>query len=339
MRSDADPGRRLRERVGAGAVLVRAPGRVNLIGEHTDYNDGFVLPAAIDRFTWMAAAARDDRKVVLHSESVGETVTFDLDEPSAPRRRNWSDYPHGVARMLLEAGVALRGAQMRMASDVPIGSGLSSSAALEVSVARALLAVAGADLPLERLALVCQRAENEFVGTRSGIMDQMASCFGREGEALFLDCRSLAHRGIAVPGHLKLVICNCLVKHELATGEYNRRRAECEEGVRILAAATGRDIRALRDVDAAELAAHRDRLSDVVYRRCRHVVLENRRVLEFVAALDRNDVAATGRLMAESHASLRDDYEVSCRELDVLVEIAASSPGVHGARMTGGGFG
>jgi galactokinase len=335
----ADLGRRLRERVGAGARLVRAPGRVNLIGEHTDYNDGWVLPVAIDRFAWVAAVARPDQKLLVHSENLGETVTLDLDEADAAPRRDWSDYPHGVARALVADGVALRGALLRLASEVPLGAGLSSSAALEVAVGRALIELSGEPVDAVRLAILCQRAENEFVGMRCGIMDQMISSVARPGHALLLDCRSLEHRPVRLPDALRLVVCNTGVRHELASGEYNRRRAECEEGVRIVAGVVGREIRALRDVAPADLAASRERMSDAVYRRCRHVVGENRRVLEFVDALGRGDRRALARAMAESHASLRDDFAVSCRELDLLVDLAVSQPGVHGARMTGGGFG
>jgi galactokinase len=337
--SGADLGRRLRARLGAGAVVVRAPGRVNLIGEHTDYNDGFVLPAAIDRFAWVAAVARPDRKLIVQSENLGDTVTLDLDERDAVPRRDWSDYPQGVARALLEEGVPLRGAQLRLSSEVPLGAGLSSSAALEVAVARALLEVSGAALPPERVARLCQRAENDFVGARCGIMDQMISVLGSEDHALLVDCRSLEHRAVPLPAGLKLVLCNSLVRHDLASGEYNRRRAECEEGVGILAASLGREVPALRDVAPSELAAARDRMPDVIYRRCRHVVAENRRVLETVAALERGDLASVAQAMAASHESLRDDYEVSCPELDALVDLAGGCAGVHGSRMTGGGFG
>jgi galactokinase len=244
-----------------------------------------------------------------------------------------------VARALLDDGVALPGAVLRIASEVPLGAGLSSSAALEVSVARALLALAGRQLEPERVALLCQQAENEFVGTRCGIMDQMVASVGRPGHATLLDCRSLGHRAVRLPAGLRLVVCNSMVRHQLAGGEYNRRRAECEEGVRILASDRGSAVQALRDVEPIDLAASRERMSDVVYRRCRHVVSENRRVLELVGALERSDLASIAALLADSHASLRDDFEVSCHELDLLVEIATATPGVYGARMTGGGFG
>ncbi|MFM8409176.1 MAG: galactokinase [Alphaproteobacteria bacterium] len=330
--------RRLRERAGPGALLARAPGRVNLVGEHTDYNDGFVLPVAIDRSTWVAARPRDDAKLVLRSDALAETVTIDLAARDAAPRHDWSDYPHGLARALLRAGARLRGADLSIASEVPLGAGLSSSAALLVAVGRALLAIAGEALEPVDLAARCREAENEFVGARSGIMDPMVALLGRRGAALLLDCRSLAHRAVALPAGLRVVVCNSLVRHDLAAGGYNRRRAECEEGVAALARANPA-IAALRDATALDLDAVRGSLDPVAWRRCRHVVAEKRRVPECAAALESGDLARVAALLADSHASLRDDFEVSCPELDLLVEAASELPGVHGSRMTGGGFG
>jgi galactokinase len=310
--------------------MFRAPGRVNLIGEHTDYNDGFVMPAAIEFATYVEVTGRADRKLVAHSENYSETCEFDLDESDAQARGHWSDYVRGVAVTLERAGHRLNGANLRIRSDVPIGAGLSSSAALEVATALALLR----DAPMERIALaqLCQRAENEFVGVRCGIMDQFSACHARAGQALLLDCRTLEYRFAALPPGVKLVIANTMVRHSLASGEYNRRRAECEEG----AAYFGRS---LRDVTMAELQRAGRGLSEVVFRRCRHVITENARAVAAASALGHADLRAFGRLMDQSHRSLRDDYEVSCAELDGLVESAAGLPGVYGSRMTGGGFG
>jgi len=318
--------------------LYRAPGRVNLIGEHTDYNDGFVLPAALELCTWVAAAARPDRRLRVQSLRVGAAIEFDLDDPAPSPRRDWSDYVRGVAVMLSRAGHRLVGANLLIDSDVPIGSGLSSSAALEVSTGYALLDLAGIAVDRTALALSCQRAENEFVGMRCGIMDQFVSCHGAAGHALLLDCRSLTFRLAPIAPSVRLVICNSMVRHELAAGEYNLRRAECERGVALLKPALPA-IRALRDVGMAELAAHETALPELTFRRCRHIVTENDRVLCAGAALDAGEVEEFGRLMNASHVSMRDDYEISCRELDILVELAWRVEGVLGSRMTGGGFG
>jgi galactokinase len=318
--------------------IFRAPGRVNLIGEHTDYNDGFVLPAAIDLYTWTAVSPRNDRKLRVYSENLEELSEIDLAQDDPRHRDHWSDYVHGVALMLQRSGAALGGCDLAIFSDVPAGAGLSSSAALEVSVASALLASSGLSLPLTELAKLCQRAENEFVGARVGIMDQFASCFGSAHHAILLDCRSLEYKLLPLPSGLTMVICNTMVKHGHSGGEYNDRRAQCEEGVRLLSTYFP-SIKALRDVSAAQLESHRGDLPDLIYRRCHHVVSENERVLSTVAALESGDLKEAGRCMAESHLSMRDDYEISCRELDLMVDLAAGSEGLVGSRMTGGGFG
>lgn len=318
--------------------IFRAPGRVNLIGEHTDYNDGFVLPAAIDLYTWTAVVPRTDRVLSICSENFRETAEIDLDETSPKPRDHWTDYVRGVAIMLQKTGVPLRGANMAIYSSVPLGSGLSSSAALEVSVASALLAVSGQTLPLSDIARICQRAENEFVGAHVGIMDQTASCVGRTDKAILLDCRSLKYELLPMPVGVTMVICNTMVKHEHSGGEYNDRRAQCEEGVRNLKKFYP-EIKALRDVSLSQLEAHRRDLPGLIYRRCHHVVSENERVLQTVAAWHEGNWADIGRLMTESHLSLKSDYEVSSRELDLLVDAATGRPGLIGARMTGGGFG
>lgn len=332
------PGSPFPGRLGAGARVFRAPGRVNLIGEHTDYNDGFVLPAAIDLFTWVAVAPLQERKLSIISENFSERIEFDLDDAHPPAAGHWSDYVRGVAVLLEQAGHRLHGARLVIRSDVPIGSGLSSSAALEVAAAYALLGNSGVNVNRLDVARLCQRAENEFVGARCGIMDQFVACWGEAGKALLLDCRSLEFRRVPLSDEARLVICNTMVRHELARGAYNERRAECEAGVRHLARLRP-GVRALRDVALDELEhAGRD-LPDVIFRRCRHVISENARVIEAGEALERGDLVYFGQLMNESHRSLRDDYEVSCDELDLMVRLARQVPGVHGARMTGGGFG
>lgn len=327
-----------RARFGSPATLYRAPGRVNLIGEHTDYNDGFVLPAAIEFYCWVAAAPRTDRKLVLHSENFNETVEANLDSISAAGKKHWTLYPLGVAWALAGAGKPLSGANMLISGDVPIGSGLSSSAAIEVAVGFALLGQSGYAIDRLVLAKLCQEAENEFVGMRCGIMDQFVSCFARASHALLLDCRSLKFELVKLPPGIQLVVCNTMVKHELGTSEYNVRRAQCEEGVRMLRTVLP-DVRALRDVTLTQLEEHHELLPPLVYARCRHVVTENARVLSAVRALEHGDIRGLGTLMRGSHHSLRDEYEVSCPELDLITEIATDQPGVIGARMTGGGFG
>jgi len=325
-------------RFGTTASAYRAPGRLNLIGEHTDYNEGFVLPAAIDFYCWAAAAPRGDGKLVIHSENFNETIEARLDSLSPLPEKHWANYPLGVAWALRRAGKPISGANVCIAGEVPLGAGLSSSAAVEVSVALALLRQSGDAENRAELAKLCQKAENEFVGARVGIMDQFISCFGRASHALLLDCRSLKHEFVRLPPNLQLVICNTMVRHELASGEYNTRRAECEEGVRILRIVLP-EVRALRDVTLSQLEDHRQNLSRKVFARCRHVITENARVNSAVEAFRKGDTTTLGPLLQDSHRSLRDDYEVSCRELDLMVEVAAAQPGLIGARMTGGGFG
>jgi len=326
------------ERFGSAASIYRAPGRVNLIGEHTDYNDGFVLPAAIEFYCWAATAPRRDGKLAIYSENFNETVEVALDSLSPLEKMHWANYPLGVAWALRQAGKPLTGANIYIAGDVPLGAGLSSSAAVEVATGFALLGQSRIAVDRSELAQLCQKAENEFVGARVGIMDQFVSCHGRASHAILLDCRSLQHEFVKIPADLQLVICNTMVKHELASGEYNARRAECEEGVRILRKAFP-EIRALRDVTLSQLEDQRRNLSPKVFARCRHVLTENARVKSAVEAFHQGDCKALGPLMRDSHRSLRDDYEVSCKELDLMVELASAQPGLIGARMTGGGFG
>jgi len=297
------------------------------------------MPAALEMATLTAAAARADSVLRAYSLAYDESFEFDLDGPAPQKRGKWSDYVVGVALQLLASGKKLEGADLAIASDVPIGSGLSSSAALEVSVAHALEHVSGFELPLVEMALLCQRAENEFVGMKCGVMDQFIACRGVAGHALLIDCRSLEARPVTIPAHARLVVANSMVHHVLAGGsEYNARRQACEDGVRFLAPRLG-PIKALRDVTPDALEANRDALSDLVYRRCRHIVTENERVLGAEAALDNGDLEACGHLMDASHVSMRDDFEISCGEVDILVDIARRQKGVYGSRMTGGGFG
>jgi galactokinase len=312
--------------------LFRAPGRVNLIGEHTDYSEGFVLPMAIDRATIAAAAPREDRRVRVRSLERGETAEFDLDERDPQPSGTWIDYAHGVA-LALARRLPLRGADLAVATTVPIGAGLSSSAAFELAVASALLAIAGGTLASRELARAGREAENGFVGLRSGIMDQLASACGVRDHALLIDCRSEELTPVPIPAEAAIVVADSGVKHELSGSAYNDRRAESEEAARLLG------VRTLRDVSVDDFARRGDELPERLRRRARHVVTENARVLATVAALRAGDLREAGALMNASHDSLRDDYEVSAPELDCLVDAARAVDGVFGARMTGGGFG
>jgi galactokinase len=317
----------------------QAPGRVNLIGEHTDYNGGFVLPMAIEYQTTIAAAPREDRKIQVCSLNLNETGEIDLDAPEQKLRGSWLDFIEGTARILERQNVKLRGADLLISSTVPNGAGLSSSAALEISVGLALTKISDSPIDKVQLALIGQTVEHEFVGANVGIMDQYISALGKKGHALLIDCRSL--EAVQVPfvsDDLAIVICNSNVKHELSSSEYNVRRAECEQGVEILREFLP-NVSQLRDVSREDFEKYAEHLPETIRKRCRHVVTEIERTLEAAEALKKNDFAEFGRLMWLSHASLRDDYEVSCRELDLLVAIAQSCGYVLGARMTGGGFG
>jgi galactokinase len=323
---------------GAMPRLFRAPGRVNLIGEHTDYNDGFVMPAAIDLYAWVAIAPRNDSRVVVHSLNFDQQLDFCWDTLRVQSEGKWSDYVKGVTYFLGSSGLHLRGASVLLFGQVPMGAGLASSAACEVSFGYALEQISEVRRDIARLAKVCQRAEHEFALVRCGIMDQTISCSASPDAALLLDCRSLESRVLPLFADCSLVVCNSKIKHAHAAGEYNARRSDCERGVQFLASKI-RGVRALRDVSSQDLEQFRRELPDVVYQRCRHVVAENARVLEAADALERRDPERFGRLMYESHRSLRDDFEVSCVELDLLVDLASRCNGVYGSRMTGGGFG
>jgi galactokinase len=329
---------KFRKLFGSSPAIFRAPGRVNLIGEHTDYNDGFVMPAAIGFYTWVAASPRQDRILRVHSEQFHETIELSLDSLAGPPRNHWSDFIRGVAAVIEANGHKLSGANLIVDGHVPMGSGLSSSASLEVATAFALRAISHTDIDPLDLAKLSQRAEHEYVGTRCGIMDQFIAVFGSAAHALLLDCRSLHYEVLPIPSDVRLVISNSMVKHELAAGEYNRRREDCETGVHIFQKHLP-SVRALRDVTMADLEKYKSELPEGVYRRCRHVISENDRVIFAADALRAGDLHHFGELMNDSHRSLRDDYEVSATELDLLVSIATALDGVYGARMTGGGFG
>src|ERR1700681_1910350 len=323
---------------GSQPRVFSAPGRVNLLGEHTDYNDGFVMPCAIGFSTRVAISPRPDRKLVVRSEEFSEQLEFDLENLPSHGTGVWSDYVLGIAVMLREIGHPTPGATLLVRGEVPIGAGLSSSAAIEVSSALALMSLNGAQLSLPEVAKLCQRAENVFIGARVGIMDQFVSCLGKAGHALLLDCRSLEFKLIPISEGVRLVICNTMVKHEHANGAYNRRRDECDEGVKILTRWFPQ-IKALRDVSVEQLEQRKSDMPEIIYKRCLHVVSENRRVQEGAKYLASGNMDRFGELMRESSRSLRDLFEVSCRELDVMAEIAASLEGYCGGRMTGGGFG
>jgi galactokinase len=338
-----DPGRLRRQfeaEYQAAPRLFSAPGRVNLIGEHTDYNGGFVLPIAIDRRTFVAGSTRADSRILVRSQNLESSAEIDLSKPGQRRRGSWVDYVEGTARALVDRGFAISGANLLIDSDVPAGAGLSASAALEIAVGYALASLGGAANPDRvQLALAGQAAEHEYVGTLCGIMDQYIAALGQEGQALLIDCRSLEFTPVALElGTACVLICDTRVKHELSSSAYNERRSECEQGVALIAREHP-EVHALRDVSQADFDAIAARLPRVIARRCRHVVTENARTLAAGRYLQTGQLAHFGALMSASHASLRADYEVSCPELDEAVAAAAGELGVYGARMTGGGFG
>ncbi|MFH1742957.1 MAG: galactokinase [bacterium] len=321
-----------------GAKVARAPGRVNLIGEHTDYNDGYVLPYAIEHAVWIIARARPDTTIRLVSFNYNDVREACID--NLKPLNDWSDYPLGVTSIFQEEGLDVRGWDAVIGGNIPLGAGLSSSAAIEVATATALREMFHLNIDDRRLALLAQRAENKFVGVQCGIMDQFASTFGKVDHALFLDCRTLETRQIrARLGDVEIVISDTKVERGLTGSEYNTRRSQCEEAVRLLQKNRSSNIQALRDATLEDIEVCRELLPEVVYRRARHIVTENPRVLNAINALENGDIERLGELMCESHNSLRDDYEVSCPELDLLVGLALDCPGVIGSRMTGAGFG
>ncbi len=322
-------------------VRTVAPGRVNLIGEHTDYNEGFVLPAAIDYAATVEATALQERCITAFSEGFGDEITFSLNHLERESEEiSWVDYLKGVCWVFQKAGYHLSGAQLAISSSIPVGAGLASSAAFEVAVAAALARLSSLQLAPRELALLCRQAENEFVGVRCGVMDQFAAALSRSGTALLLDCRSLEYEYIPMPmGRYGLLIVDSRVSRSLAASGYNQRREECEAAVERLTGLLGRPLAALRDVSRAEFERVEGRLPALPARRSRYIIEENERALAAAAALREGKLHEYGRLMEQSHAGLRDLYEVSCPELDLIVETALQTDGVLGARMTGAGFG
>jgi galactokinase len=315
-----------------------APGRVNLIGEHTDYNDGFVLPTPIDLHVWAAASPRDGVRVSVRAPDLGDQMEFRLDAITRSADHPWGNYVMGVAKVLQEEGHRLRGAYMTVRGDVPIGAGLSSSAALLMATLRAFQSMNGISLEPVEAAYLARRAENQFVGVQCGVMDQFVAALGEHGKALFIDCRTNEHRLVELPRDHRVIIVNTMKSRDLTSSAYNERRGQCMEAVQVIGKHEA-GVTALRDVTPEMLVKHWGELQPVIQRRARHVVTENQRVLESLELLGGGDVEGFGGLMYDSHESLRHDYEVSCRELDILVDTTLEMRGVAGARMTGAGFG
>jgi galactokinase len=322
----------------AEPAIFAAPGRVNLIGEHTDYAEGFVMPAAIDFATLAAISPRADGKIVIHSENFGEEKSFETVALPAFATKHWSDYPLGVVSILLAEGHAIPPFSLSLWGDVPLGSGLSSSAALEVVTALAVLSLTGASIPGPLLARLCQRAENEFVGASCGIMDQFISANGKADHALLLDCRDLSFKLAPIPANVALVIANTMVKHSIAGGDYKTRRAESEAACAVIASHRP-GVPFLRDATLEDLDRWGHEMAPKSLLRARHVISENMRTVAAAEALAKGDMAELGRLMAEAHRSYSQDFEGSCVEADTMVALAQDLPGLIGARLTGGGFG
>jgi len=340
-----------RLRFGGDGVAFAAPARVNLIGEHTDYTGGFVLPMAIGFRTVAVVSPRSDGRAVFYSGNYGEEASYEIAMMDKAPRGHWSDYPAGVLWSLRQEGIAVstpsskvpgapggNGFSMTLKGDVPLGAGLSSSASMEVATAMGLLSHAGVALPLERLATVCRRAENEYVGAKSGIMDQFIVAGGVAHRAMLLDTRSMEFELLPLPDAERVVICNSMVKHEVATGEYGDRRDEVEAGQAVIRRERP-GVELLRDATLEDLEACREKMSAASFARCKHIITENARVMEAREALLAGDMEQFGALMVKAHASMRDDFAASCAEVDTLVEIAVRQPGCFGARITGGGFG
>lgn len=314
------------------SIVVRAPGRVNLIGEHTDYNDGFVMPLAIDRYTVVALNPTEQNRMELHSIDHGEKLSVALDNINRDKM-TWREYPKGVAKVLLDAGYALKGWQGTTNCDVPMGAGLSSSASYELAIARSFASVSGFEWDPRRMALLGQKAENEWVGMKCGIMDQMISAVGQEGKAVLIDCRSLETTAVPLPEDTAVVILDTATRRGLVDSAYNERRQQCEQ------AAAFFGVKVLRDVSMSTFSAKSGKLDELVRKRARHVISENARTEEAARAMQRGDAERLGQLMNASHDSLRDDFEVCNDELNAIVDIARQQPCCLGARMTGAGFG
>jgi galactokinase len=327
-----------RQRFGQGGPIFAAPARVNLIGEHTDYTGGFVMPMAIDFQTAAVVSGREDGRAVFYSANYDEEVSFEIASQIRAPRGSWSDYPAGVLWSLRTEGVAVGGFNMSLVGDVPQGAGLSSSASVEVATAMALLGHARVELPLEKVATLCRRAENEYVGAKSGIMDQFAVSGCVANRAMLLDCRSLEYELLPLPSRVRVVICNSMVKHAVATGEYGDRSTEVEAGQAVLQRERP-GVKLLRDATIEDLEACRDMMSAASFKRCRHIITENARVIKAREALLTDDMDRFGALLVEAHASFRDDFGASCGEVDELVVIAMQQAECFGARITGGGFG
>jgi galactokinase len=322
----------------AAPTVFAAPGRVNLIGEHTDYAEGFVMPAAIDFATLAGISPRSDGKIVVYSKNYGEEREFAAASLPVSASKHWSDYPLGVVSILAGEGHRIPGFSLSLWGDVPLGSGLSSSAAVEVATALAVLSIIGASYPGPVMARLCQRAENEFVGASCGIMDQFISANGKENHALLLDCRDLSFKLAPIPTHVALVIANTMVKHSVAGGDYTTRRAEVEAACAVIARHRPQ-VRFLRDATVGDLEKWGHEMTPNSLKRARHVVTENLRTQAAAEALAANDLVELGRLMAEAHRSYSQDFEGSCAEADAMEELARQLPGIIGARLTGGGFG
>jgi galactokinase len=328
-----------RSRHGRDPRVFRAPGRINLIGEHTDYNGGFVMPFAIDRSTTVAAARRTDKLLSIYSLDLQKQAEIDIMSPDPGHRGTWLDYVEGIVRTLARRGVNIPGADIVVSSSLVLGAGLASSAAFEISLGTMLCALSESNLDPVEIILAAQETEHQYVGTKSGIMDQYISMFGKADSCLLIDCRSLTSETIGFPAlEEALLVCDTGIKHELATSEYNLRKEECEDGVRQIRRHIA-NVESLRDVGYEDFQRIEAEISEPARRRCRHVIMENRRTLQAAEALQSGNLNLLGRLMSESHRSLKLDYEVSCPELDILVDSATSVDGVLGARMTGGGFG
>jgi galactokinase len=320
-------------------ICVRSPGRVNLIGEHTDYNAGFVLPIAIDRAIYFLAKPRKDKLISLYSMNYQEQVEFKLDTIIRSPGNTWANYPKGVLSLLVKRGLIEQGLNAVIYGDIPVGAGLSSSASMELATAYIAQQLFGFQLDALDMIKLCQQAENEFVGVQCGIMDQFIIRMGKNNTAMLIDCRSLTYDYVPMPGDTySIVICNSGVKRGLLDSEYNSRRKQCQDGAKLFKSFLP-NVQTLRDVSWSESQEYQDKLPEPIVKRCRHVISENQRVLDAVSALKENNLKQFGRLMNQSHTSLRDDFEVSCQELDILVELAQNTPGCLGSRMTGAGFG